>query len=344
MQKYIIVGVILLALIAGYFILGNKAAEAPQAEVPVVEAEAAEIRGEVVSVDSSGIALDGPYLLTVRDAEGVGHTIAVPSMGINLCAARDAISGLSQVAVGDFVEVRGAQDEEGNIVPCDDASHYLTIMGYAYDETFGFEFTYRKGPDGYVTLEDRESQHSDFVTGLMLINEEEYRILQESTDAREGPPTMNMRVYRNDANLHPPVWAMRNPNETNYNLMIGEPEETVVGGANAIRYTVDGLYPIDTYVVAHGEHVYVLMGAYLERDSQIYVDFQTLVASFNFPEPRSQGAMKIDPRVACESALAYMSFESGEDAEEFVEACVRGEHPEIIERYINDMGFDGATI
>ena len=45
----------------------------------------------------------------------------------------------------------------------------------------------------------------------------------------------------------------------------------------------------------------------------------------------------IDIRVACESALAYMTFATGEAAEAFVEACVEGKHPEVLDRYIETM-------
>jgi hypothetical protein len=53
---------------------------------------------------------------------------------------------------------------------------------------------------------------------------------------------------------------------------------------------------------------------------------------------------KIDVRVACESALMYMSFMDGASAEAFVAECVEGKHPEVIERYINGLGVDGAVI
>jgi len=55
-------------------------------------------------------------------------------------------------------------------------------------------------------------------------------------------------------------------------------------------------------------------------------------------------AAKIDVRIACESALMYMSFMDGAAAEAFVAECVEGEHPEVIERYINELGVDGAII
>ena len=60
--------------------------------------------------------------------------------------------------------------------------------------------------------------------------------------------------------------------------------------------------------------------------------------------PQEEGTQKVDPRVVCQSALMYMTFESGEAADAFVEACVRGEHPEVIERYQNDNAPDGAML
>jgi hypothetical protein len=53
---------------------------------------------------------------------------------------------------------------------------------------------------------------------------------------------------------------------------------------------------------------------------------------------------KINVRVACESALMYTTFTDGDAAEAYVEECVDGKHPDVIERYISDMGVDGAVI
>jgi hypothetical protein len=61
------------------------------------------------------------------------------------------------------------------------------------------------------------------------------------------------------------------------------------------------------------------------------------------PMPPVVGA-KINPRVACESALAYTTFTDGAASEKFVNECVEGKHPEVIQRYISDMGWDGRTI
>ena len=62
------------------------------------------------------------------------------------------------------------------------------------------------------------------------------------------------------------------------------------------------------------------------------------------PQEPSEPQAKIDPRVACESALAYTTFSSGEEADAFVKDCIDGKYPEVIERYIQDMGLNGKTL
>ena len=47
---------------------------------------------------------------------------------------------------------------------------------------------------------------------------------------------------------------------------------------------------------------------------------------------------KLDINVVCDGALAYMSFPSGTEADAWVAACKRGEHPEAIEQYKTQMG------
>jgi hypothetical protein len=39
-----------------------------------------------------------------------------------------------------------------------------------------------------------------------------------------------------------------------------------------------------------------------------------------------------------------MTFTTGEEAEAFVESCVAGNHPEVIDRYIESLNVDGAVI
>lgn len=61
-------------------------------------------------------------------------------------------------------------------------------------------------------------------------------------------------------------------------------------------------------------------------------------------EPVVMPQGKIDVRVACESALMYTTFTDGASADAYVAECIEGKHPEVIERFISEMGVDGATI
>ncbi len=53
---------------------------------------------------------------------------------------------------------------------------------------------------------------------------------------------------------------------------------------------------------------------------------------------------KLNIHVVCEEALAFMTFPDAAAAEAFVAECEAGEHPDIIERYKADHGYNGATI
>ncbi len=86
--------------------------------------------------------------------------------------------------------------------------------------------------------------------------------------------------------------------------------------------------------------------------NKIYITIAVLVlagvAWFAFPMgekaeiPAPQG--KIDVEVACRSALAYTTFTDAASAEVFVQECKDGKHPDVIQRYIESLGLDGATV
>jgi hypothetical protein len=281
-MKNITIGLILGILIlgAGYLFVeksgtGNRA-------------KTSSIVGVVSSVNTDAIAYDGPSLITLTDNSGISHVIAIPSMGLPLCAAFDNIASVGVINVGDMISVNGEKDADGNIVPCSDANHFLSVTSRVTNTDLGYEFTLKKGPDGYVILKDTEKHGSNFVSGSILFNRDEYQLFTESTEARDGPPAISIRVYKNDQNLSASVWAMRNPRESNVELVMGDQKETAVSGANAITYTADGLYPTDTYIIANAGKIYVLMGAYLEKNSKMHKDFKELVNSFKFIQTQDQ--------------------------------------------------------
>lgn len=91
-------------------------------------AETVQFQGEVSSVNLDQIAFDGPGLIEFETDGGESYTVALPSMGSLLCAARDSVVAMDAVAVGDRIEVRGDSSDEGYIVPCEDESHYLRVQ------------------------------------------------------------------------------------------------------------------------------------------------------------------------------------------------------------------------
>lgn len=52
---------------------------------------------------------------------------------------------------------------------------------------------------------------------------------------------------------------------------------------------------------------------------------------------------KLDITAVCQGALAYMTFADAASADAFVQACIEGKHPEVIDRYRKDMGLDDAV-
>lgn len=76
----------------------------------------------------------------------------------------------------------------------------------------------------------------------------------------------------------------------------------------------------------------------------IVIILVSLVSKFSV-QTKSEPQAKIDPRVACESALAYTTFSSGEEADAFVKDCIDGKYPEVIERYKAQLNLgEGAQI
>jgi len=83
--------------------------------------------GQIIAIDLDGIAYDAPALLTVLQKGGAKQDIRVPSFGLGLCAAKDAIADLQDLKLGDMIAVRGELSDDGSIIPCRSADHYLRL-------------------------------------------------------------------------------------------------------------------------------------------------------------------------------------------------------------------------
>jgi len=162
-----------------------------------------------------------------------------------------------------------------------------TVITYMNQE-LGIGFDYRTGPKGYVLTERPSSEEGPEPIHTL--------ILMQAADAEaempvggEGPPAITISIFKNAKKQWPQTWANEYIQYSNINLMQNEIQEAVVGGANAIRYMSDGLYASENIVVAHGEHMYVFTGMFIDAESQLRKDFAPLVESVRFvPQPGQQ--------------------------------------------------------
>jgi len=215
-------------------------------------------------------------------------------------------------------------------------------------ESEGLAFTYRGGTNGYQLEEQDISglENTLLKKSISLVPTMDYED-QKNRVGGEGSPSLHLAVYTNDLKQSTSMWLDAHPSESNSALIVGDTTEMVVGGANAVGYTIDGLYRTDMVVIVNGEYVFVASASYEDSDSVTKVDFPTWLQSFNFiPIAEQLGAPqgKIDVDVACKSALTYSLFQSGEEADRFVAECKEGKHPDVIERYLQGLGVDGAVI
>lgn len=85
----------------------------------------------------------------------------------------------------------------------------------------------------------------------------------------------------------------------------------------------------------------IVLAALIAGAAGYYFLMPTSSPSTEAETPTNSGAQgKIDINAVCDSALAYMSFKSGEEAEAWVASCKRGERPEAIEQWKVQMGIN----
>jgi hypothetical protein len=128
MKKPITIIAVLVALgVAAYFLLGNRMGDITETSDDIATTSNGEVSGEVISVNTDGVAADGPSHVTIKKPDGSEVVIAIKSMGINLCPAQDSIANPYDLKVGDKVSAKGQVGEDGVIVPCESAEDYLKV-------------------------------------------------------------------------------------------------------------------------------------------------------------------------------------------------------------------------
>lgn len=127
-------------------------------------------------------------------------------------------------------------------------------------------------PEGYIIKERIDT--------IIIMREEDYQSLQSGErEGGEGPPTITIRVIDNPNNPSALDWVEQYPPQSNYNLKTSEVTERTISGYKAISYEADGLYPNRNVIIETDYRLYYINGQYLDKNSELYRDFEPLVNS-----------------------------------------------------------------
>jgi len=122
-----IIVIIILVAIAITVYATMSGSQAPIPNTPAQVGATVTRSGTVVEVNKDAAMYDGPIRIVIQGADSTRTTIAIPSMGLPLCAAykTGAIKDPYNIVVGSTLEVSGTLGEDGSVVPCQSDMHYL---------------------------------------------------------------------------------------------------------------------------------------------------------------------------------------------------------------------------
>ncbi len=144
----------------------------------------------------------------------------------------------------------------------------------------GFSFQYRQEPDGYVVLDQlagAETENPGVLAAVTLMFSTDQAELAAATGPREAPPTLNIAVIENPEKYTLQEWVEMQSGYSNLCVLFDSAQKVDIDGHEGVRFMSDGLYPLQNIVVAADDKVFVLIGAYLDTESQIYRDFDNML-------------------------------------------------------------------
>ncbi|MDP9249359.1 MAG: hypothetical protein M3M85_02545 [bacterium] len=141
----------------------------------------------------------------------------------------------------------------------------------------GLSFNYRKDPDGYTLIEQKEHN------SLVLMPTEAYEEILGLSGGAEWPPGISIVIHDNTDNISPTTWVQTHTRESNYDpAWSWSLREITVGGAPAVTYETDGLYAAAVVAVSHNRKIYAIHGNYHSPEDQIVKDFEKFLESLLF--------------------------------------------------------------
>lgn len=143
-------------------------------------------------------------------------------------------------------------------------------------------FSYNTSPDGYVLINDHVNWPENIISSISLFKKLDYEWVSQPGFVGEGPPSITISVYKNPERLNAKAWADANSVASNIELIDSPPVPAEVGGVDGVYYLVLGLYLFDTYVFAYNDKIYLLSGAYHEKNDEYYQNISKVISTVVF--------------------------------------------------------------
>ena len=183
--------------------------------------------------------------------------------------------------LGDDTRVPTSDMQDDTDVPAEGAAVTRTL---AVPE-FGLSLEYEGGDEGYVLVPQEEDTRGDLVYSASLYDASDHASFMKNETAGEAPVSLHIAVYRNPMNLSPLEWVQQTP-ESNFELSLdGMHTEAALGSTRYLRYTWDGLYRADAYVVAQEGYLYVFSNQWMDEGSSMRKDMEEVIASVSLTTP-----------------------------------------------------------
>ena len=152
----------------------------------------------------------------------------------------------------------------------------------------GVTFDYLLGEGGYILAQPTVEYVPSLEKLVVLSKENEDLLANAAAAPLDTPPTITLTVYKNTKLEQPSIWVNNHKMYSNIELKTSAPAPLIISGADAIRYTTDGLFRTDNVVIAHAGYIYVFSGSYLTEDSAIHKDFLALLGTIEFVPTKEQ--------------------------------------------------------
>lgn len=191
------------------------------------------------------------------------------------------VAGLAGTLYYSYLSKPSLIFEPGVVPPGADVSDVPKDWLVYRNNRFSFTLYY---PKNYFLEEKDLSIPGRFHYAIILTADtEENRLVREGkAPGREGPVAITLDIYQNDFDKRSALQWIFWHTDANFKLGSGFYTMGVLGGAEAVMYSFDGLYHADATVAAHGDAIFMLTGTYLTRVDEIHFYYKDVLDSFRF--------------------------------------------------------------